>query len=109
MSAGNVNDCCCALPLIEGLRPACVVADRGYNTEAIARGIAERGARVAIPSYERCPAPRHVDVEDYRERNRIERLFSRLKQFRRVATRYDKLAERFASFIALAASVLWLR
>jgi transposase len=51
---------------------------------------------------------RPLDEHRYKSRNLIERFFCRIKQFRRVATRYDKLSERFSAFIALAASVIWL-
>ena len=52
--------------------------------------------------------PEHYDRTIYKDRNRIERFFCRFKQFRRIATRYDKLVERYASIVALGASFVWL-
>jgi transposase len=48
------------------------------------------------------------DTHLYKNRNLVERFFCRIKQFRRIATRYDKLAQRFASFVALTAAIIWL-
>jgi transposase len=65
-------------------------------------------AKAVIPPRRHRPHCRRYDRAAYRDRNRIERFFCRLKQFRRVATRYDKLLERYTSFVALSASVVWL-
>jgi len=62
---------------------------------------------VVIPSHPTRKRQRSIDVERYRDRNLIERFFCRLKGFRRIATRYDKLARRFAAFILLAAGIVW--
>lgn len=67
------------------------------------------GATPVIPSQSTRTVQRTLDSERYKNRNRIERFFNRLKQFRRVATRYDKLSERFAAFILLAAALIWGR
>ena len=61
-----------------------------------------------IPQLSNRKEPRPVDWAQYKKRNLVERFFARLKQFRRVATRYDKLAERFRSFIELAAAYVWM-
>jgi transposase len=65
-------------------------------------------AKPVIPQLSNRKEPRDVDWAQYKNRNLVERFFARLKQFRRVATRYDKLAARFASFIELAAAYIWL-
>ncbi|QQV58209.1 transposase (plasmid) [Ralstonia syzygii subsp. celebesensis] len=66
-------------------------------------------AQAVIPSRahrrERRPLDRHL----YRSRNLVERFFARIKQFRRIATRYDKLAQRFSAFVSIAAAFIWLR
>jgi transposase len=111
LTGGQIHDCTQALVLLEGLRPSAVLADRGYDTNAVIGHLRTASIEPVIPSYVHRTVQRPYDVQRYRhrDRNRIERLFCRLKQFRRIATRYDKLAERFASFVAVAAAVLWLR
>ena len=65
------------------------------------------GGEAVIPSHPRRKKPRTHDKELYKNRNRIERFFNRLKHFRRVATRYDKLDLRYAAFVLVAAAVIW--
>ncbi|RZL14035.1 MAG: IS5 family transposase [Hymenobacter sp.] len=98
-----------ALPLLEGLAPAYVVADRGYDSDPLVAVLAARGICAVIPLRRKRRIPRAYDAARYAQRHPIERLFSRLKQFRRVATRYDKLDTHFLAFVHLAATVLWLR
>lgn len=109
LTGGQINDCTRALPLLEGVRSRAVLADRGYDTNAVIGHLHAAGIEPVIPCYVHRTVQRPYDVRRYRDRNRIERLFCRLKHFRRIATRYDKLADRFASFVALGAAVLWLR
>jgi transposase len=71
--------------------------------------IANKQAKAVIPPRATRKVQRPFDRHQYRNRNVIERFFARIKQFRRVATRYDKLASRFASFVALTVSLLWLQ
>jgi transposase len=90
------------------LRPAYVVGDKGYSSRKVRRYLARRGIRAVIARRANEPQARTFDRERYRERNRIERLISRLKQFRRIATRYEKLAENYLAMVTLAALLLWL-
>lgn len=93
-----------------GARPvAAAVADRAYDSDAIGAELAERAIEAVIPppACREEPIPR--DAAKYRERNRAERLIGELKQFRGVATRYDKLACRFPAFIHLAAAFIMIR
>lgn len=71
--------------------------------------IAETGAEIVIPPKRNRKVQRDYDAELYKERNQIERFFNKLKQFRRVATRYDKLLENFMGFVKLAAIAIWIR
>ena len=64
--------------------------------------------QAVIPPKSNRNVQRSFDQHLYKNRNLVERFFCRIKQFRRIATRYDKLAERFASFVALAAAIIWL-
>jgi len=110
LTGGQAADCRAAellLPLVPS--GALVLADRGYDTNAVRHAIEERGATPNIPAkinrkWKPCFSP-----VLYRARNCIERMFGRLKDFRRVATRYDKLAANFLAAIYLTAAVCyWL-
>ncbi len=85
-----------------------IVVVTDYDTDAILEHLADQGVEAIIPPRSHRVVQRSFDHHQYKNRNLVERFFCRIKQFRLIATRYDKLAERFASFIALAASVIWL-
>ncbi|MGI4735250.1 MAG: IS5 family transposase [Janthinobacterium lividum] len=97
-----------ALPLLDGLVPAYLIADRGYNADALEAALAVRSTQAVIPPRRKRRLTRAYDPVRYAQRQPVERLFNCLKQFRRIATRYDKLDAHFMAFIHLAAAVLWL-
>ena len=106
---GQCSDIGQAEALIDGLDPDYVLADRAYDANRLHDVILDKNAIPVIPPM---PQRRHQHKYDraiYKERNRIERFFSKLKQFRRVATRYDKLLANFMGFVTLAASHIQLR
>ena len=109
LTAGQVHDVTQASALLAGIEPKAVLADKAYDSAALLLCIAEKQAKAVIPSKSNRKVRHAFDRHHYRNRNVIERFFARLKQFRRVATRYDKLASRFMSFVLLAASMLWLK
>src|ERR1700754_2831412 len=82
-----------------------LIADRAYDANGIRRLLAEHGAEAVIPSTASRSAPIPYGRKVYRDRNRIERMFCRLKDFRRVATRYDKLATNYQAAVHIAAIV----
>lgn len=84
------------------------MADKAYDADGLIDAIHRINARVLIPPKSTRCVQRVFDRHRYKHRNLIERFFCRIKQFRRIATRYGKLASRFSSFIALAASFIWL-
>lgn len=86
-----------------------VVADRGYDSRAIIDLVAARGGVAHIPTQSRVKVQRSVAPKLYRRRNLVERYFCKLKQFRRIATRFDKLARNFLAAVALASTRIWLR
>ena len=90
------------------LRPKRVVADKGYSSGKIRRYLRRRGIRMTIPHKQNERRTGPFDRQKYRERNRVERLINRLKQFRRVATRYEKRAVNYKAMLTLAAILLWL-
>jgi transposase len=85
-----------------------LLADKGYDADAIREELARADMEAVIPakSNRRNPAPH--DRTKYRLRNRIERLFNKLKNWRRIATRYDKTADSYIGFVSLASALLWL-
>jgi transposase len=97
-----------ALPLLEGITPGWLAADRAHDSGELLDALAARQIGAIIPPRKNRSIQRPYDRHLYKSRNLVERFFCRIKQFRRIATRYDKLAERFASFIAVCASVIWL-
>ena len=84
------------------------MADKGYDADWLADQIAAGGAEVVIPPKKNRVEPRDYDENLYADRNKIERLFNRLKHYRRVATRYDKLGRNYLSFVHLAAAMTLL-
>lgn len=106
---GQENDIRRAGDLIEGLNPGHVLADRAYDADSFHDAILETGAAPVIPPKRNRRVQRAYDKDIYKERNRIERFFNNIKNFRRVATRYDKLLANFMGFVTLAAITLQLR
>jgi transposase len=89
-------------------RPAAAVADRAYSSRTVRRYLRRRGIRCGIPRRSSEPPPRSFDRALYRERNKVERAVGRLKQWRRLATRFEKLARRYAAMVTLALIRLWI-
>ena len=98
-----------AKALIEGLPIEVVVADKGYDSKAAAEAIESRGAEAVIPSLKNRKGPREYDRERYKDRNLVERFWSKPKQYRRVATRYEKTARNFLAFVHVASIMVLLR
>ena len=97
--------------LVGALPPAGeLVADRGYDSDRFRAALEERGIRPCIPSQRNRKHPRPYDRDVYRHRHRIENMFARLKDWRRIATRYDRCADLFQAAVVFAATVIfWLR
>jgi transposase len=110
LSAGNTNDISMAATLVRAAGPIRrLLADRGYDADHLRKLLADLGAEAVIPSTTSRRAPIPYDLAAYRDRNRVERMWCRLKDFRRVATRYDKLARNYLSGVFLAAAcAYWL-
>jgi transposase len=89
--------------------PKALLADKGYDGDAFRQNLLMRGILPVIPPRSNRKAPAHPDYRRYKDRNRVERMFGKLKQQRRIATRYDKTVLSFESFLNLAASRLWLK
>ncbi len=108
LTGGQTADITQAPSLIEGLRAQVVVGDKGYDADALVALIHAAGAQAVIPPRGNRKEQRAYDRHLYKDRNLVERFFNRLKQFRRIATRYDKLANNFISLLNLVCAYIWL-
>ena len=109
LGPGQQNDMAPACDLIRGLVGKQVLADRAYDADSLGDLVRAQGGEPVIPPRRHRKGPRHYDVTAYRQRWGIEGFFARLKQWRCIATRYDKLAANFRGFIKLASIMLWLK
>lgn len=110
LSPGQASDKAAAAVLIEDLAAtSVVVGDRGYDASALVEQIQAKGGQAHIPTQRDRKQQRSVDPAIYRQRNLIERFFNKIKHFRRIATRFDKLAANFLAAVSLAAIRLWIR
>jgi len=110
LTPGNVNDVTMAPALLATAGPIRrLIADKAYVSNLLRQRLDQQGAEAVIPSTASRKAPIPYDKAAYRTRNLIERMWSRIKDFRRVATRYDKLARNYAAAVHIAAIVAyWL-
>jgi transposase len=110
LTAGQVSDYTGALALLDALpQTNWLIADRGYDADWFREALVDKGIRPCIPGRKSRDRPIRHDKRRYRRRHRIEMMFGRLKDWRRVATRYDRCPVVFLSAIALAATVMfWL-
>jgi transposase len=109
LTAGQAADVSHAEALIEGIPIEVVIADKGYDSKAFVGAIEARGAEAVIPSLKNRASPRDYDRERYKDRNLGERFWSKLKQYRRVATRYEKTARNFLAFVHVASIMILLK
>ena len=109
LTAGQRGDCPQAYPLIEGLPAQVVMADAAYDADPLRQAIADKGAVAVIPNNPSRARKYPIDTHLYAQRHLIECCFSKLKQFRRVATRFEKTARNYLAIVTLAATILWLR
>jgi transposase len=108
ITPGQTNDITAAPDLLEGQKAGAVLADKAYDSNDLRQRIADMKAEAVIPSKRNRKIAIPHDAEVYRHRNRIERCFNRLKNFRRFATRYDRRTIHFTGFVHLAAAMIWL-
>lgn len=109
LTAGQRGDAPQAEPLIEALPAEMVMADAAYDSDRLRQKIAEKGALAVIPNNPSRAKKYPLDKHLYAQRHLVECCFSKLKQFRRVATRFEKTARNYLAVVTLAAIVLWLR
>jgi transposase len=109
LTPGHAADVSQAEELLAGLPPEVVIADKAYDSTALVDAIEARGAEVVIPSLSNRTEQRAYDRERSKDRNLVERFWHQLKQYRRVATRYEKTAQNFLAFVHVASVMILLR
>lgn len=107
LTGGQANDAANALPLLTGLPARYILADRAYDSHAVLDHAEAIGARPIIPKRSCMNRARAFDAQLYKRRNIIERTIGRLKQLRRIATRYDRLPENYLASLYLASLSFW--
>jgi transposase len=107
VTAGPVADCTQAEALIKDLPAPCLLADQGYDTNAIAEGALAAGMEVVIPPRSNRKGPRHYDIYIYKLRHLEENALLKLKQWRGIATRYAKRASSFLAAVQFRCALLW--
>ena len=110
-TGGEVHDSQKGVPLLEGfdIEGVAVLGDKAFGTIEIRSYIHERGGIVVIPPKSNTVNPWECDFHHYKERHVVEVFFNKLKHFRRIATRYDKLSYMFQAFVILACIMIWLK
>ena len=109
LTPGQRHDISQAKALLADLASDNVIADRGYDSDAFIAFIQAGGSVAVIPPRDNRTEPRAYDKEQYKERHLVECCINKLKQYRRVFSRFEKLASRYMAFLHFAATLLWLR
>ena len=108
LTPGQAHDLACAEPLIENVDPDALIGDKAYDADALIETLTRRAVTPVIPSKANRKNQRDCDFALYCERNLVERFFNKLKHFRAIATRYDKLARNFLAGVQLASAIILL-
>jgi transposase len=108
LTSGEVHDIVPAQGLISEFTPQRVIADKGYDSNEFASKLEERGIEVVIPPRSNRKNPREYDRHTYKERHLVECFFNKIKKYRRVATRYEKLAITYLAMVTIASVFVWL-
>jgi transposase len=108
LTGGEAHDCPAAERLIRRAKAAKrMLGDKAYDSAELRLWLEDRGTKPVIPNRSNRKQPFSFNKRFYKERRRIENAFSRLKDFRRIATRYDRLARNFLASVCLAAALVW--
>jgi transposase len=109
LTGGHCHDSPHAAALVAGLAFERVIADRGYAGQAFIDLVVGSGAEAVIPPHQRAKEQREYDRHWYRERHLVECFINKLKHYRRVFSRFDKLAHRYLGFVQFTSVLIWLR
>jgi transposase len=108
LTPGQAHDLACAESFIDSVDPQALIGDKAYDADPLIETLAERLITPVIPPRANRKTQRDCDFALYRERNLVERFFNKLKHFRAIATRYDKLARIFLAGVQLASAIILL-
>jgi transposase len=109
LTPGQAADVKQAEQLLAGIPAEVVIGDKGYDSDGLVEVIEAKGAEAVIPPKKNRKVQREYDRDRYKDRNLVERFFSKVKQYRRVATRYEKTARNFLAFVHVASIMILLR
>ena len=109
LTAGQESDVAQAEPLIKAHKADAYIADKAYDSDAVVAAAKRRGAEAVIPSKKNRKVPREFDKHLYKERKKVEWFINLIKQYRRVATRYEKTGRNFLGFVHVASIMVLLR
>ena len=108
LTPGQVHDLTCAQPLLENADPGALLADKAYDADSLIDSLEQRAITPVIPPKANRKVKRDCDFVLYCERNLVERFFNKIKHYRAIATRYDKLARNFLAAVQLVAAIILL-
>ncbi len=109
LTAGQKHDITRAEALISGYEFEHLIADRAYDAEAFLRLVAEKGAEAVIPARKNRKEAREYDRHLYKERHLVECFIGKIKHYRRIFSRFDKLDVRYHGFLSLVGALIWLQ
>ena len=109
LTPGQGADVTEAKSLLQGFPLEDVIGDKGYDSKAVVATVETQGGRAIIPSRKNAISPREIDWDRYKDRNLVERFWSKIKHYRRVATRFEKKAQNFLAFVHVASIMILLK
>ena len=109
LTAGQRHDSPQAAGLIEGFEPLALIADKGYDADALIEALAAKGIEGVIPPKKNRVEQRDYDKNLYRERHLIECFINKIKHYRRVFSRFEKLSKNYLGFLSFVSALIWLR
>ena len=109
LTAGQCHDQTQANALVKEVKFEYFLADKGYDAKEFLEGLKQRGAEIVVPSRSNRKEQREYDKHLYRERHLVECFINKMKQYRRVFSRFEKLSKNYLSFLHFVSSLIWLR
>jgi transposase len=109
LTAGQRHDSPLAASLIEGYEPQALIADKGYDSDALIQAVTARGIEAVVPPKKNRTEMREYDRHLYRERHLIECFIGKIKHYRRVFSRFEKLSKNYLGFLSFVSALIWLR
>lgn len=109
LTAGQRHDSPQAAALIKGFEPQALIADKGYDSDALIKSVTAKGSEVVIPPKKNRKEQREYDRHLYRERHLVECFSGKIKHYRRVFSRFEKLSKNYLGCLSFVSALIWLR